>query len=106
MHAAALQGIEIGRQGGDERLALAGDHFGDGPRMEHHAADELHVIVPHAEEPTAPLAADGKGLHEDVVEGLATGQPSPKIGGLAAKLGVGHGLVFGLQRVDRLDPGI
>ena len=62
MHAVAFEGIEIGRQGGDERLAFAGDHLGDRPRMEHHATDQLHVIVPHAEKPTASLAADGEGL--------------------------------------------
>ena len=106
MHARAFERVEIGRQRGDERLSLTGNHLCDGPRMEHHAADQLHVIVPHAEKPTAPLAADGKGLDQDVVEGFAAGQTPPEIHGLAAEFGIGHGLVFRLQGVDRLDPGL
>ena len=48
--ALALQRIEIRRQRGDQRLAFAGDHFGDRAAVQHHAADQLHVVVPHADE--------------------------------------------------------
>ena len=103
MDALPLDGIEVGGEGGDERLPLAGHHLGDGAGVEHHAADELDVVVAHAE-PTAPrLAADAEGLGEDVVEGLAGSQAAAELGRLPAKLGIGHRLVTRLEGVDRLD---
>ena len=45
MNALAGQSIEIGGQGGDQRLALTGLHFGDIAAMQHHAADQLHVVM-------------------------------------------------------------
>ncbi len=64
---------------------------------------QLHVVVPHAEEAAAGLAADGKGLDQQVVERLAGGQPLAELGRLSLQLRVGHRLVLRLQRVDRLD---
>ena len=98
-----LDGIEVGGEGGDERLPLTGHHLGDGAGVKHHATDELDVVVAHPE-PAAPcLAADAEGLGEDVVEGLAGSQPAAELGRLPAKLGIGHRLVAGFERVDRLD---
>jgi len=71
--------------------------------VEHHAADELHVVVPHAEKPPAPLPADRERLDEDVVESLAGGEPPAELGRLAAELRVAHRLVLGLEGVDGLD---
>ena len=105
VHALAVERVEIGGQGGDQRLALAGDHLGDRPGVEHHAADQLHVVVPHAEKATPPFAADGEGLHEEVVECLAGRQPPPEVRRLAAEFRVAHRLVRRLQGVDRLDLG-
>ena len=42
--ALALQRIEVGGQGGDQGLALAGDHLGDVAAVEDHAAHELDVV--------------------------------------------------------------
>ena len=99
----AFERVEVRRQRGDERLAFAGDHFGDVAFVQDHAADELHVVVPHAEEAAAALAADGEGFDQDVVERFARVQPAAELDGLAPQLGVGHRLVLRLQRVDRLD---
>ena len=41
--------------------------------VEHHAADELHVVVPHVEHAPAGLADHGKCLGQQVVERLAVG---------------------------------
>ncbi len=49
MHALAFEGVEIDRQGGDQRLAFAGLHLGDLALMKHHAALELDVEVTLAE---------------------------------------------------------
>ena len=106
MDALALQGVQIGRQGGHQGFSFAGDHFGDRAAVEHHAAHQLDVVVAHAQDAAAGLAADGKGLDQQVVEGLARGQPLAELGRLLPQLGVGHGLVLRLQGVDGVDGGL
>ena len=49
VHALAFQRIEIHRQRGDQGLALAGAHLGNLTAMQHHAADQLHIEMPHAQ---------------------------------------------------------
>ena len=71
VHALARQGIEIGRQDGDQRFAFAGLHLRDAALMQHDAADELHAVRPHTEHAVRRLAADGKRLGQEVVEVLA-----------------------------------
>jgi hypothetical protein len=48
VHALAGQRVEVDRQRRHQRLALAGAHLGDLAVVQHHAADELDVEVPHA----------------------------------------------------------
>ena len=45
---------------------------------------QLHVVVPHAEEPAAALAADGEGFDQEVVERLARVEPAAELGGLGS----------------------
>ncbi len=68
--------------------------------MEHDAADELHVEVPHVEHAAAGLAHDGEGLGQQVVERRAVGEPLPELGGLGAQLLVGEALDLGFLGVD------
>ena len=105
VHALAAQSVQVDRQGGDQRLALAGLHLGDVAPVEHDAADELHVEVPHAEGALGRLPAGGEGGAEDVVEGrpliellLERGRPS-------AELGVAELRDLLLERVDLVDEG-
>ena len=72
--ALAFERVEVGGQRGDERLAFAGLHLGDLAAVQHHAADELHVEVPHVQHAAAGLADDGEGLGQQVVERLAVGE--------------------------------
>ena len=74
--------------------------------MEHHSTDQLHVVVPHAQESPSPFAADGKGLDQNVVEGFTGRQPPFERLGLAAEFGLAHRLVPWLQQIDGLDFGI
>ena len=103
VNALAFERVEIRRQRGDERLAFAGDHFGDVAVVQDHAADHLHVVMPHADEAAAALAADGEGLDQDVVERFARLQPSAELDGLLPQLLIGHRLILRFQRVDRVD---
>ena len=75
--APAVEGVEVGGQRGDQRLALAGLHLGDPAEVQRHAAHELDVEVALAEHPPGRLAHDGKGLDQEVVEGLAPCRAAP-----------------------------
>ena len=81
MHAAASEGVQINRQGGDEGLAFAGRHFRDLPSMEGDAANELDVkgnhfplerMAAHHDFLSAQTAAGrfdhGIGFREDFLE--------------------------------------
>ena len=104
-HVDALAGqrVEVGGQGGDERLAFAGLHLGDAAAVQHHAADQLHVEVPHVQHPPAGLADDGKRLDQQVVHRGAVGDALAELGGLGAKLLVGEGADLRFERADLAD---
>ena len=68
MHALARQGIEVHRKRCYQSLAFAGAHFGNSPRMQHHATDQLHVVVTQAEYATRGFAANCKRFGKDLIE--------------------------------------
>jgi hypothetical protein len=68
VNAATSEGVEHDGGGCRQRLALAGAHLGDGAVVEHHAADQLHVEVPHAHRPARRLAHEGEGLGQQIVQ--------------------------------------
>jgi hypothetical protein len=81
MHAATGEGIEVNRQGADERFAFAGGHFGDLPGCAGNAADELDVkgTISHlrgwfahgdvlAAQAAAGIFDHGEGLGQDFVQ--------------------------------------
>ena len=88
--ALALERVEVGRQGRDEGLALTGLHLGDVAEVQGGATHELHVEVPLAEGALGRLADRGERLGQEVVEGLAVGEPLAEDVGLGAQLGVGE----------------
>ncbi len=100
VHALARERVEIGGQGGDERLAFARLHLRDLPAVEHHAADELHVEVPHVQHAAAGLTDDRERLGQQLVERVAVGQPRAELGGLVAELRIGEGRDGGFVDVD------
>ena len=101
--ALAGEGVEVGRQGGDERFSLARLHLGDLALVEDGAADELDVEVAHPRRPPGGLADDGESLGEDVVQAGALGQLVLEFGGLSPELVVGQGLDAGFEAVDDAD---
>ncbi len=88
VHALARQRVEVARERGDERLAFAGLHLGDLPGVEHHAADELHVEVAHAERAHGRLTHDGERLLEQVIERLAVLESRAELDRLGGELRV------------------
>ena len=100
VNALAVEGIEIGGQGGDQGLALAGDHLGDVAAVQDHAAHQLDVEVPHVEEPPARLAAGGERLGQQVVERLARRPAAAELVGLGPQLVIRKRLHGRLELVD------
>ncbi len=77
--ALAFQGIQIDRQGRHQGFSLTGFHFGDAAAVENHAADQLHVKMPHIELPPRHFPAYGERFGQDFVEGLTRLKPFSKV---------------------------
>ena len=75
VNAFSFKRIQIERQRGDQGFPFAGLHFGDAAFMQDHAADQLHVEMPHVQLAAGHFAADGEGLRQDVVQGLPGVKP-------------------------------
>ena len=103
MHALCRQGVEIDRQGCHQGLALAGAHLGDLALVQHHAADQLHIEMPHPQDAPASLAHHRKGLGQQLVQGLPLFQATAKLRSLCREFGIieCRGLLF--QGVDLRD---
>ena len=83
----AGQRVQVGRQRRHQRLALAGAHLGDLAVVQHHAADQLHVEMAHAERALARFAHHREGFRQQLVERLAARDSSSR-GCVARRLGV------------------
>ena len=68
MHAASAERVEINRECGDERLALARFHFRNLAVVQHHAADQLDVEVPHVQDAASSFADYRKSFGENLVQ--------------------------------------
>ena len=99
--ALAVEGVEVRRQGRDQRLALTGLHLGDVAEVERCATHDLDVVVALADDALGRLAHRGERLGHQVVERLARSQTLLELGGLALQLLVGHGHEVVLDGVDR-----
>ena len=72
VHVHAGEGVQVERQRGHQRLALAGLHLGDAALVQHHAADQLDVEVAQADASRLEASrTHGEGLGQQVVEVLA-----------------------------------
>lgn len=98
--ALARQGVEVDGERGRQGLAFARAHFGDLAVVEHHAADELHVEVTHAEDALRGLANDGEGLHKQIVRRGALGDAVAEFLRLGPEFVVRKRLHRGFEPVD------
>src|SRR3989344_6586335 len=79
MYASCHECIQIRGECRDQRLALAGLHFGDAAVMHHDAADKLYVKVPELEAPAGRLAHGCKSLGQNILEALPRRDPVAKL---------------------------
>jgi hypothetical protein len=73
--------------------------------MQHHAAEQLHVEVPHIDRPNRSLAHGGEDLHHDIVQRFAVFQAIAEFLRLHAELFVRHRLTCGSISLMRLTYG-
>ena len=106
VHPLAGQGVQVGGQGSHKGLALTGLHLGNIAAVQGNAAGHLHREVLHAQHTPCSLAADGKGIRQDVVQRFALGQLLLEGGSLRLQVSIGHGLILGLQRQHLFGDGI
>ena len=102
--ALAFKSVEIGGEGGHQRLALTGAHLGDGAGMQDHAAHQLNVEVAHVVDALCRFTDDREGLFQQAVQGGAVRQAFAELGGLAFQRLIGEGLHDRLECVDPVYP--
>ena len=71
MNAVAGQGIEIGRQGCDQRFTFTGFHFGDIALMQDHAADKLDVLRAQTKRPLCGFANGRESVFQKIIKAFA-----------------------------------
>ena len=103
VHAPSGQRIQVCGQDRDERLALAGLHFGDAALMQHDAAHDLHPVRAHTEHAVGCLAADGERLRQQRVERLTGCVAILEFLRLCAKFLISQLFIRLLERHDGLD---
>ena len=103
VHAVAVQRIQVGRAGGHQGLALAGAHLADVAVVQHHRADQLHVVVAHAERASGGFPDQRKRLDHQVVQRLPVVVALAQRVGARFQFGVIERLELVFERVDALD---
>ena len=100
MHAVAREGVQHHGGHGGEGLPLTGAHLRDLALVQHHGADQLHVVWAHAQAAPRGLAHQREGLVEHLVNLGAIGQARADVDGTLTNGVVGEILHRGLERVD------
>ncbi len=73
--------------------------------MQGDGADQLGIIVAHAQGSLGRFTDDSKGFGQKFVQGLALLQAGPEFARLAAEILIGQSLHLGFQSVDACDAG-
>ncbi len=106
VHALTGQRVQIGRQRGDEGLALTGLHLGDVAQVQGRPAHDLDIEVPLAEGPPGRFTHGRECFGEKFVEGFPVVDPLPELVGHRAQLGVGEPHEVVLEEVHLLGDGL
>lgn len=102
VHALAGNGIEVGRAGGDQGLALAGFHLGNVAQVQSGTAHELDIEMAHAQGPVGGFAHRGKCLGQQGIERSPVLVALLELVRLGTQLGIGKTPEFIFQDVDRV----
>jgi hypothetical protein len=105
VHTPAREAVQVRRQGGHQRLALAGLHLGDLAPVQDDASHQLHVVMALPQRAFGGLAHHGEGLGQQVVQGLALVQALAEVRGPAPQVGVRELHETGLEGVGALHQG-
>ena len=97
----ARKGVEVDGERRGESLAFARAHFGDLTVVEHHAADQLHVVVAHAEHANRGFAHHGERFGQELIRRFALGDAFAEFSGLGLQFLVRERLHGGFELVDR-----
>ena len=100
MDAFSGQCVQIGRQNGHQGFAFTGFHFRNPALMEHNAANQLHRIGAHAQNPVCRLPADCKGLWQECIQGLSILIPLLEFFGFCRQFPVCELLAVRAQSLD------
>jgi len=103
VHSLACDRVQVHRQGGHQRLALARAHFGDLSVVQGHAAQQLHIEVTHLECALAALAHHSEGFRQQLVERIALGKPLAEPIGFGPQSRVVERFELRFQGVDLSD---
>ena len=101
MDALAAKSVEIGRKRGDQGFTFPCLHLSDPTGVERVAADQLYVVVTHAQYALGRFTSDGEGLGKQVFQRGALIEFFPKFWSLGLELSVGETRQGGFQCVDR-----
>jgi hypothetical protein len=118
MDTLAGQGVEISRQGSDQRFTFAGGHLGDFPLVQHHPAHKLNVEMNHVpfgflayyRPASADMAAtgfldDSEGLDHQIIGCFTVGESLAEFIGLGTQLVIAEGFQRGIHLIGGLDKG-
>src|SRR5690606_11151443 len=70
--------------------------------VRHHAADQLHVVMPHAVHPPCGFADYGEGFRQQRIQRRAVAEALAELVGLGPQLGIRQRLHVGLKRGNLL----
>ena len=102
VHALAGERVEVGWEGSNQRLALAGSHLRNLAVVKRDASEQLNVEVAHVEHAPAGFAHGRKHFRQEIVERFAVLHALPEYIGARAQVGIAQFAQAGLEGVDRL----
>ena len=100
VHAFTAQRIKVCRQGRSQRFTFTGTHLCDTAIVQHHAADQLHVKVTHAEDALTCFTHRGERFRDQAFQRLALFQALAELVGFRFQLIVRKFFEIRLHLVD------
>ncbi len=105
MNTLARQRVQVGCQRGHQGFTFAGLHLGNPAIVEHHAADQLDVVVTLAERALGCFADNRKSFRQQIVQFFPIFQAGAEFCGLSPQCVVRKRRYLRFQCVDYADAG-